>query len=176
MLNKGYSPNLIAYNTMIQALANARMVDKAILLFSKMVENECRPSEFTYSVILLLLATERKLHKLDEVVEVSKKYMSRSIYAYLVRTLKKLGHASEAHSAGKTTEAIDLMGKIHEKGVGVDTVMYNTQELKQTSNHEILDTVEMTYRKLWDSGILILTREIARFGNSSDEICKAWCP
>ncbi|KAG5233175.1 pentatricopeptide repeat-containing protein [Salix suchowensis] len=152
MLNKGYSPNLIAYNTMIQALANARMVDKAILLFSKMVENECRPSEFTYSVILLLLATERKLHKLDEVVEVSKKYMSRSIYAYLVRTLKKLGHASEAHrlfcnmwnchergdrdacvsmleclcSAGKTTEAIDLMGKIHEKGVSVDTVMYNT--------------------------------------------------
>ncbi|KAG6751055.1 hypothetical protein POTOM_045572 [Populus tomentosa] len=152
MLNKGYSPNLIAYNTMIQALANARMVDKAILLFLKMVEKECRPSEFTYSVILHLLATERKLHKLDEVVEVSKKYMSRSIYAYLVRTLKKLGHASEAHrlfcnmwnchergdrdacvsmleclcSAGKTTEAIDLLGKIHEKGVSVDTVMYNT--------------------------------------------------
>jgi hypothetical protein len=24
--------------------------------------------------------------------------------------------------------------------------------MKQTSNHEILDTVELTYRKLWDSG------------------------
>ncbi|XP_050234069.1 pentatricopeptide repeat-containing protein At1g51965, mitochondrial [Mercurialis annua] len=152
MLNTGCSPNLIAYNTMIQALANGRMVDKAILLFSKMIEKECRPNEFTYSVILALLAAEGQLHKLDKVVELSRKYMNRSIYAYLVRTLSKLGHSSEAHrlfctmwnyhdrgdrdaclsmlesmcSAGKTAEAIDLLGKIHEKGVSTDTIMYNT--------------------------------------------------
>ncbi|EEF46368.1 pentatricopeptide repeat-containing protein, putative [Ricinus communis] len=152
MLNKGCSPNLIAYNTMIQALANSRMVDKTILLFSKMMEKNCRPNEFTYSVILTLLAAEGQLHKLDKVVELSRKYMNRSIYAYLVRTLNKLGHASEAHrlfcnmwsyhdrgdrdaclsmleslcNAGKTVEAIDLLGKIHEKGINTDTIMYNT--------------------------------------------------
>lgn len=97
MLTKGCIPNSIAYNTMIQALAKNRMVDKTIFLFSKMVENDCRPNEFTYSVILNVLVAEGQLGKLDEVVTISDKYMNKSIYAYLVRTLSKLGHASEAH-------------------------------------------------------------------------------
>jgi len=37
MLEKGFTLNLIAYNTMIEALAKGRMADKAVLLFSKMV-------------------------------------------------------------------------------------------------------------------------------------------
>lgn len=174
MLAKGFSPNLIAYNTMIQALAKGRMVDKAIFLFSKMVENECRPNEFTYSVILNVLAAEGKLGRLDEVVEISKKYMNKLIYAYLVRALSKLGHASEAHglfcnmwnfhdkgdrdacrsmleslyNAGKTTEAMDLLGKIHEKGITTDTIMYNTVfsalgKLKQIPHlHDIFEKMK----------------------------------
>nr|GLL35140.1 pentatricopeptide repeat-containing protein At1g51965, mitochondrial [Ipomoea trifida] len=145
MLSKGCSPNLIAYNTVIQALSKGRMVDKTLFLFSKMIENNCRPNELTYSFILYALATEGKLHRLDEVVEISERYMNKSIYAYLVRTLSKLGHAGEAHrlfcamwnfhdkgdrdaylsmleslcTAGKVTEAIDLLSKMHEKGIGV---------------------------------------------------------
>ncbi|KAM4100067.1 hypothetical protein ACB094_05G040700 [Castanea mollissima] len=174
MLAKGFSPNLIAYNTMIQALAKGRMVDKAIFLFSKMVENDCRPNEFTYSVILNVLAAEGQLGRLDEVVEISKKYMNKLIYAYLVRALSKLGHASEAHrlfcnmwnfhdkgdrdacrsmleslcNAGKTTEAMDLLGKIHEKGITTDTIMYNTVfsalgKLKQISHlHDLFEKMK----------------------------------
>lgn len=97
MLAKGCIPNSIVYNTMIEALAKSRMVDKTIFLFSKMVENDCRPNEFTYSLILNVLVAEGQLGKLDEVVTISSKYMNKSIYAYLVRTLSKLGHASEAH-------------------------------------------------------------------------------
>ncbi|KAJ4850046.1 hypothetical protein Tsubulata_044628 [Turnera subulata] len=151
MMSKGISPGLVAYNTMIEALLLSRMIGKAILLFSRMVEKECSPNEFTYSVFLNVLAAEGQLHKLDQVVEASKEYMNRGIYAYLVRTLNKLGHASEAHrlfckmwnyhdrgdkfavmsmlerlcSARKTTEAIDLLGKVHEKGIQPDTMMYN---------------------------------------------------
>lgn len=141
------------------------MVDKVILLFSKMVERDCRPNEFTYSVILNVLAAEGQLGKLDEIMELSKKYMNKSIYAYLVRTLSKLGHTSEAHrlfcnmwsfhergdrdacmsmletlcSKGKTAEAMDLLDKIHEKGIDPNTVMYNTVfsalgKLKQISH------------------------------------------
>ncbi|XP_012069061.1 pentatricopeptide repeat-containing protein At1g51965, mitochondrial [Jatropha curcas] len=174
MLNKGCSPNLLAYNTMIQALSNGRMVDKTIFLFTKMMEKDCRPNEFTYTVILDLLAAEGQLHKLDMVVELSRKYMNRSIYAYLVRTLNKLGHASEAHrlfcnmwsyhdrgdrdaclsmlenlcSAGKTTEAIELLNKIHEKGINTDTIMYNTVfsalgRLKQISHlHDLYEKMK----------------------------------
>ncbi|KAH7565340.1 hypothetical protein JRO89_XS09G0190600 [Xanthoceras sorbifolium] len=152
MLTKGYSLNLVVYNTMIQALANGRMVDKVILLFSKMIERDCRPNEFTYSVILNVLGATGQLGKLDEVVEVSRKYMNKSIYAYLIRTLSQLGYTSEAHrlfctmwnfhdrgdrdaytsmldslcSTGKTTEAIDLLSKVHEKGINPDSFMYNT--------------------------------------------------
>nr|GEU50928.1 pentatricopeptide repeat-containing protein At1g51965, mitochondrial [Tanacetum cinerariifolium] len=152
MLSKKLAPNLIAYNTTIQVLAMNRMVDKTIYLFSKMVENDCRPNEFTYSVILNVLASEGQLGRLDEVVQISKKYMNKGIYAYLVRTLSKLGHASEAHrlfcymwnyhdkgdrdaylsmleslcKEGKMIEAMDLLSKIHEKGIDSDTIMYNT--------------------------------------------------
>ncbi|KAE9467854.1 hypothetical protein C3L33_00218, partial [Rhododendron williamsianum] len=152
MLAKGCIPNSIVYNTMIEALAKSRMVDKTIFLFSKMVENDCRPNEFTYSLILNVLVAEGQLGKLDEVVTISSKYMNKSIYAYLVRTLSKLGHASEAHrlfcnmwsfhdkgdrdayfsmleslcNMGKITEALDFLEKIHEKGISTDTFMYNT--------------------------------------------------
>ncbi|KAL6996368.1 hypothetical protein U1Q18_006497 [Sarracenia purpurea var. burkii] len=152
MLTRGCNLNLIAYNTMIQVLAKNRMVDKAIFLFSKMVGNDCRPNEFTYCVILNVLVAEGQLGKLDEVVKISNKYMNKSIYAYLVRTLTTLGHASEAHrlfcnmwsfydkgdrdaylsmlgslcNAGKITEALDLLSKVHEKGISTDTFMYNT--------------------------------------------------
>ncbi|KAF9614713.1 hypothetical protein IFM89_020124 [Coptis chinensis] len=151
MLTKGCAPNQIAYNTMIQALAKNRMVDKVIFLFSKMIENGCQPNEFTYSVILNVLVVEGQLGKLDEVIDVSKKYINKSIYAYLVKTLSKLGHANEAHrlfcnmwsfhdkgdrdaymsmleslcEAGRTAEALDLLSKIHEKGISTNTVMYN---------------------------------------------------
>ncbi|CAN4089040.1 unnamed protein product [Withania somnifera] len=152
MLLQGISPNIIAYNTIIEALAKGRMVDKSIFVFSKMVENSCRPNEFTYSIILNVLAAEGQLGRLDEIVEISKRYMNKSIYAYLIKTLGKLGHASEAHrlfcnmwsfhdrgdrdaylsmleslcNAKKVTEAIDLLNKMNEKGVIADSFMYNT--------------------------------------------------
>uniref|UniRef100_A0A7C9EVR0 Pentacotripeptide-repeat region of PRORP domain-containing protein n=1 Tax=Opuntia streptacantha TaxID=393608 RepID=A0A7C9EVR0_OPUST len=174
MLAKGLAPNLIAYNTMIEAIAKSRMVEKTIFLFSKMVESNCRPNEFTYSLILTVLVAEGQLGRLDEVVELSKKYMTKSIYAYLVRTLSKLGHASEAHrlfcnmwtfhdkgdrdacmsmleslcNAGKTAEAVDLLDKIHEKGLNTDIMMYNTVlsamgRLKQISHlHDLFEKMK----------------------------------
>ncbi|KAH7657602.1 HCP-like protein [Dioscorea alata] len=151
MLTKGCSLNLIAYNTIIQALAKNQMVDKAMLVFHKMIDAGCRPNEFTYSVILNVLAAGGQLNRLSEVVEISNRYMNKSIYAYLVKTLSKLGHASEAHGlfcrmwniydvgdrdayismleilcdAGKTSEAMDLLYKIHERGIATDNVMYS---------------------------------------------------
>ncbi|KAK9677055.1 hypothetical protein RND81_11G118800 [Saponaria officinalis] len=151
MLSKGINPNLMAYNTMLEALAKNRMVEKTLFLFSKMIENNCRPNEFTYSVILFLLVSEGQLGRLDEVIDLSKKFITKAIYAFLVKTLGKLGHASETHrlfcnmwafhdkgdrdaymsmleslcNAGKTVEAIDLLNKIHEKGIICDTMMFN---------------------------------------------------
>ncbi|CAN6997880.1 unnamed protein product [Brassica rapa subsp. trilocularis] len=152
MITEGLTLNVVGYNTLMQVLAKAKMVDKAIQVFSKMVETGCRPNEYTYSLVLNLLVAEGQLVKLDGIVEMSKRYMTQGIYSYLVRTLSKLGHVSEAHrlfcdmwsfpvkgerdsymsmleslcGAGKTVEAIEMLSKIHEKGVVTDTMMYNT--------------------------------------------------
>ncbi|XP_057770325.1 pentatricopeptide repeat-containing protein At1g51965, mitochondrial [Salvia miltiorrhiza] len=152
MLSKDCKPNSMAYNTMMEALVRSRMPDKAMILFSKMVENNCRPNEFTYSLILNVLVAEGQLGRMDEVVKISSKYMNKSIYAFLVRMLSKLGHANEAHrlfcimwsfhekgdrdaylsmleslcNGGKVTEAIDMLSTTHEKGIMTDTFMYNT--------------------------------------------------
>ncbi|KAF8407117.1 hypothetical protein HHK36_006242 [Tetracentron sinense] len=203
MMTNGCTPNLIAYNTMIQALANSRMVDKTIFLFSKMVEKDCQPNEFTYNIILKVLAAEGQLSRLDEVVEVSKKYMNKSVYAYLVRTLNQLGHASEAHrlfcnmwsfhdhgdkdaymsmleslcSAGKTAEALDLLSKIHEKGISIDTNMCNTVfsalgKLNQISH--LLDLYERMKKDGPSPDIFSYNVLISTFGRSGkvDEAVK----
>ncbi|CAH8356790.1 unnamed protein product, partial [Eruca vesicaria subsp. sativa] len=140
MIIEGLTLNVVGYNTLMQVLAKGKMVDKAIQVFSRMVETGCRPNEYTYSLVLNLLVAEGQLVKLDAIVEMSK------------RTLSKLGHVSEAHrlfcdmwsfpvkgerdsymsmleslcGAGKTVEAIEMLSKIHEKGVITDTMMYNT--------------------------------------------------
>ena len=52
-------------------------------------------------------------------------------------------------SAGKTTEALDLLSKIHEKGINTDTVMYNTVfstlgRLKQISHlHDLYEKMKL---------------------------------
>ncbi|CAN8288246.1 unnamed protein product [Cochlearia groenlandica] len=174
MITQGLTLNVVGYNTLMQVLAKGKMVEKAIQVFSKMVESGIRPNEYTYSLILNLLVSESQLVKLDMLVEMSKKYMTQGIYSYLVRTLSKLGYVSEAHrlfcdmwsfpvkgerdsymsmleslcGAGKTVEAIEMLSKIHEKGVVTDTMMYNTVfsalgKLKQTSHiHDLFDKMK----------------------------------
>ncbi|CAD5315282.1 unnamed protein product [Arabidopsis thaliana] len=174
MITEGLTLNVVGYNTLMQVLAKGKMVDKAIQVFSRMVETGCRPNEYTYSLVLNLLVAEGQLVRLDGVVEISKRYMTQGIYSYLVRTLSKLGHVSEAHrlfcdmwsfpvkgerdsymsmleslcGAGKTIEAIEMLSKIHEKGVVTDTMMYNTVfsalgKLKQISHiHDLFEKMK----------------------------------
>ncbi|CAA0814676.1 Pentatricopeptide repeat-containing protein -mitochondrial [Striga hermonthica] len=177
MLSKGIKPNSMAYSTMIEALVRARMADKTMALFSKMVEDNCRPNEFTYSLVLSVLAAEGQLGRLDEVVKISNKYMNKSIYAYLVRTLGKLGHAAEAHrlfcnmwtfhskgdrdaylsmletlcNTGKFVEAIDMLDKTHEKGIATDTLMYNMVFSALGKSKEIPHILDL-YKKMKDAG------------------------
>ncbi|KFK35814.1 hypothetical protein AALP_AA4G041000 [Arabis alpina] len=174
MITRGLTLNVVGYNTLMQVLAKGKMVDKAIQVFSRMVETGIRPNEYTYSLVLNLLVAEGQLVKLDGIVEISKRYMTQGIYSYLVRTLSKLGHVSEAHrlfcdmwnfpvkgerdsymsmleslcGAGKTVEAIEMLSKIHEKGVVTDTMMYNTVfsalgKLKQVSHsHDLFEKMK----------------------------------
>ncbi|BAF08262.1 pentatricopeptide repeat-containing protein At1g51965, mitochondrial [Oryza sativa Japonica Group] len=151
MVSKGCVLNLIAFNTIIEALGKNKMVDKVIFVLSKMVENDCQPNQFTYSITLDILATEGQLHRLNEVLDICSRFMNRSIYSYLVKSLCKSGHASEAHNvfcrmwnshekgdrdafvsmlevlcnAEKTLEAIDLLHMMPEKGIVTDVGMYN---------------------------------------------------
>ncbi|KAG6487154.1 hypothetical protein ZIOFF_055737 [Zingiber officinale] len=179
MIVKGCTLNIIVYNTMLEALAKNHMVDKAFFVFSKMMENGCQPNEFTYSIFVFMLAAEGQLVRLDQVVDAANKYLNKSIYAYLVKTLSKLGHVSEAHrmfcrmwsfhdsgdraaclsmletlcSAGKTSEAMELLAKINDKGINADTVMYNMVfsalgKLKQVS------CIYTLYEEMKTSGLL----------------------
>ncbi|KAM3227390.1 hypothetical protein ACQJBY_059280 [Aegilops geniculata] len=151
MVSKGCALNLIAYNTLIEALGKNKMVDKVIFVLSKMIESNCQPNQFTYSITLDILATEGQLHRLNEVLDICDRYMNKSIYSYLVKSLSKSGHVSEAHNvfcqmwnsyetgdmdafvsmlevlcnSGKTLEAIDLLHMMPAKGVATDVSMYN---------------------------------------------------
>ncbi|XXG47621.1 hypothetical protein AAC387_Pa02g2236 [Persea americana] len=50
MISKGCIPNLIAYNTMIEALAKNRMVDKA--LFHEMISKGRTPNLIAYNTMI----------------------------------------------------------------------------------------------------------------------------
>ncbi|KAL1320634.1 hypothetical protein AAHE18_14G069400 [Arachis hypogaea] len=174
MQRRGYKLDIFGYNMLLDALAKDGKVDKAYEVFEDMKRRHCEPDAFTYTIMIRMTGKSGRLNKLDDIVELSKKYLNKKIYAYFVRTLNKLGHSSEAHrlfcnmwnyhdkgdrdaymsmveslcNGGKTTEAIDLLGKIHEKGITTDTMMYNTVftalgRLKQISHiHDLFEKMK----------------------------------
>ncbi|GER27246.1 pentatricopeptide repeat-containing protein, partial [Striga asiatica] len=110
MLSKGIKPNSMAYSTMIEALVRARMADKTMALFSKMVEDNCRPNEFTK------LGHAAEAHRLFCNMWSFHSKGDRDAYVSILETLC---------STGKFVEAIDMLDKTHEKGITTDTLMYN---------------------------------------------------
>ncbi|KAG0473420.1 hypothetical protein HPP92_015277 [Vanilla planifolia] len=61
MKRKGISPDVVAYNTVIQAAGQCDGADRAIRLYREMLDSGCRPNVVTFNTIVKLLCVEGKL-------------------------------------------------------------------------------------------------------------------
>ncbi|CAI9286828.1 unnamed protein product [Lactuca saligna] len=69
MQKNGCLPNVVTYNTLIDAYCKSRKLDDAFKLFKTMTNKDLEPNLISYNVILNGLAREWRMNETDEVLE-----------------------------------------------------------------------------------------------------------
>uniref|UniRef100_M8B248 Pentacotripeptide-repeat region of PRORP domain-containing protein n=1 Tax=Aegilops tauschii TaxID=37682 RepID=M8B248_AEGTA len=139
MKQKYCEPDAYTYTILIRMSGRAGKTSKFLSFFDEMVSKGCALNLIAYNT--LIEALEGQLHRLNEVLDICDRYMNKSIYSYLVKSLSKSGHMWNSYetgdmdafvsmlevlcNSGKTLEAIDLLHMMPAKGVATDVSMYN---------------------------------------------------
>ncbi|CAN6230920.1 unnamed protein product [Urochloa humidicola] len=149
MKQNNCEPDAYTYTILIRMSGKVGKSTKFLSFLEEMVSKGCVLNLFAYNTVIEALGGQ--LHRLNEVLDICSAHLNRLVYSYLVKSLCKSGHASEAHivfcrmwssqekgdrgafvsmlevlcNAEKTAEAIDLLHMMPEKGIATDVEMYN---------------------------------------------------
>ncbi|KAL3840956.1 hypothetical protein ACJIZ3_025547 [Penstemon smallii] len=120
MLQRGFVLDLLAWNTVLDALCKGGKVDEAYELFQKMKHEGLQPDAYSYSVFIHASCETNDLHSAFRVLDSMKKYnLTPNVFTYncIIKKLCK---------NGKIDEAYELLDEMIERGVKPDTWSYNT--------------------------------------------------
>ncbi|KAH9296976.1 hypothetical protein KI387_028658, partial [Taxus chinensis] len=120
MGRRGFDPDIVTYNVVVDALCKKRRIDDAFDLVEVMKRKECRPNIWTYTTLIHGLGIVRKKNQAYEVFAELKRNgfePDTAVYNALISCFCK---------AGDVDGGLRLMKKMEKESVGCDNVTYHT--------------------------------------------------
>ncbi|PQP97221.1 pentatricopeptide repeat-containing protein [Prunus yedoensis var. nudiflora] len=145
MSEKGYSPNVYTYSSLIDRLFKDKRLDLALKVLSKMVENSCAPNVVIYTEMIDGLC---KVGKTDEAYKLMLMMEEKGCYPNVVTYTAMIDGFGKA---GKIEKCLELFKEMSSKGCAPNFVTYrvlinhccSTGLLDEA--HKLLDEMKQTY-------------------------------
>ena len=144
MINKGISPNLITFNTIIDAFIRNKNTEKAFSIFNDMICNKINPDNFTLSTLFKGINKPEHNKYLIQGVEI----INKNIYPVDIILINVLLDACIKLKDKKNFCEIfeNIIGKKY-KNISPDLITYNTF-IKGCSKFKLYDQVEFAFNHL----------------------------
>ena len=144
MINKGISPNLITFNTIIDAFIRNKNTEKAFSIFNDMISNKINPDNFTLSTLFKGICRPEHNKYLIQGVEI----INKNIYPVDIILINVLLDACIKLKDKKNFCEIfeNIIAKKY-KNISPDLITYNTF-IKGCSKFKLYDKVEYAFNHL----------------------------
>lgn len=120
MLERGCAADLLAWNSVLNALCKGGKADEAYELFAGMRSKGLEPDAYSYSIFIRAYIDADDVHSAFRVLDTTKRYnLVPNVFTYncIIKRLCK---------NGKIGEAYELLDEMMERGAKPDTWSYNT--------------------------------------------------
>ena len=144
MINKGVSPNLITFNTIIDAFIRNKNTEKAFNIFNDMIEQKISPDNFTLSTLFKGINKQEHYKYLTQGVEI----INKNIYPVDIILINVLLDACIKLKDKKNfCEIFQNIIEKKYKNISPDLITYNTF-IKGCSKFRLYDKVEFAFNHL----------------------------
>ena len=144
MINKGVSPNLITFNTIIDAFIRNKNTEKAFNIFNYMIEQKISPDNFTLSTLFKGINKQEHYKYLTQGVEI----INKNIYPVDIILINVLLDACIKLKDKKNfCEIFQNIIEKKYKNISPDLITYNTF-IKGCSKFRLYDKVEFAFNHL----------------------------
>ncbi|KAL2462721.1 Pentatricopeptide repeat-containing protein [Forsythia ovata] len=140
MLERGCGMDLLAWNSMLDALCKGQKVNEAYELFRGMRHKGLEPDAYTYSIFIRASCEANNLHSAFRVLDSMRKYdLVPNVFTYNC-IIKKLCMNA------KVDEACELLDEMIERRVNPDTWSYNTILAFHCDHNEVNKALKLISR------------------------------
>ncbi|CAK9324589.1 unnamed protein product [Citrullus colocynthis] len=140
MRERGCLIDVLAYNSLLEALCKAGKRDEAYKMFQEMGSSGVDPDAGTYSIFIRSSCQENDLHTVYRVLERMKRHnLFPNVFTYNC-VIKKLCKDQ------KLEEAYQLLDEMIERGVTPDTWSYNTIQAYHCDHSEVNSALNLIKR------------------------------
>ncbi|OIV94965.1 hypothetical protein TanjilG_22162 [Lupinus angustifolius] len=177
MIEQGCPVDLLAYNSLLQALCNGGQVDEASKKFYDMVPKGVTPDAFTYSIFIRTYCDANDMHSAFRVLNRMSRYdLLPNVFTYncIIKRLCK---------NEKVEEAYELLDEMISRGVKPDTWSYNAIQAFHCDHSEVNRALRLISRMEKDNCppdrhtynmVLKLLVRIGRFDRATEVWEKMW--
>lgn len=140
MLQGGYEMDVLAFNSMLEALCKGGNVDEAYRMFQEIGSNGVCPDAYTYSIFIRAYCEVDDMHSAFRVLDRMRRYnLLANVYTYncIIKKLCKTELVDEAYQ---------LLGEMIERGVRPDSWSYNAVLAYHCEHCEVNRALRLIHR------------------------------
>uniref|UniRef100_A0A2P2JW23 Pentatricopeptide repeat-containing protein n=1 Tax=Rhizophora mucronata TaxID=61149 RepID=A0A2P2JW23_RHIMU len=174
MLERRCIADVLAYNSLLEAMCKGGNVDEAYAMFQEMRSSGIEPDACSYSVFIRAYCEENDIHSAFRVLDRMRRYdLVPNVFTYNCVIKKLCKH-------GKVEEAYQILNEMFEKGVSPDAWSYNAILAYHCEHSEVNRATKLISKMVKDGCCLpdrhsynMLLKLLIRIGRF-DRVVEVW--